>query len=950
MVQYYYDKYNIDYYWDEISTNAILSKTMNSSTVNETSSIGNEITYSNGFNTYSGTWPYYTYYDAYTTIVVSSTGIYNDYELHEDGNHTDALNVTYPEEDVAPGDIFYVDYSEGVIKYQVTEKLTVWNPNWDKYEYTIKIQRIAFLTLNTYTIYKHEQKGPYSSTIVADDGTYPDNGPYFSYWYVKTTKPQVVLNPVGDKTISLDTDLNFQLSASIDGSSIISYSANTLPIGASLNNSTGQFSWVPTSGQDGNHYITFTTTANGTSDSESITITVNNLYPSIDSISNKSVDEGNSLSFNVNTNTPDGGTINCYVKSGLPAGASFDFSGITGSFSWVPDYSQDGTYTIVFEAEANGYYDTEQVIITVNDVAPNLNYIGSKTVDENVNINFSVSAYAPIGAPLIYIINGLPTGASFYSNGVFNWTPTYVQSGTYEITFIADIEGTQDSETITITVNDVIRPATISIPNKSVNEDQTLSFDLDSYINNPDSINLIYGASGLPEGATLNTGTGYFSWKPDYTQGGTYEVTFSISGQSTSDSDTLIITVVDIQRDPFIYTVGNKSVDESENLNFLVEYANPDGLGVTLSVTGLPAGATFDSNTRELSWTPSYNQSGSYNLTFDLTYLGGSDREIITITVNEIHQPPTGRIPIQNYETNDRKPYFEFVLPANYETDSNKYHAKLRVSATTDMSNLVVDLDSKDDQSQWELWDDVNSIWIAFPLGGVNADSKVRARPDFVLNYGLLYWDCASWEINYGYGKYAVYWKLNILISTDKPYMLDVAGITYDAFSLSCSETSNGEIGSINFIVDNSDGLAFQNINDRDTVILAINDGLGNQEQFKGIIKRRKPSGSILQVSVITGDGILSERRIKEDYLAQDIGLTAKQVIDTYCSPLTSSNINTATGISVPIQSDGKTPLQVFEEIRRRHGVYYFVDVNWDMNLYLPSEINQSVVTVRYGD
>ena len=761
MAQYYYEKYNIDYYWDEISANAIASKIMDSNISIETSVSGDSVTVGSG-------WYNYDFIDGYSAVIESTTGGYNDYILQVSGNEPAPENVH-------AGDIYYrereYDYTlsrAGFWKWQVYEK-SGYVDTFETYQYTIKLRVIGEITLEEYTIYQHERKGSYVSTIVAEDGTYPDDGISGSYWYVKTAKPIVTLSLIGNKSFNEGQTLSFQLSANIDGTSTITYSTTGLPEGASLDGSTGEFSWSTDYYDEGTYEVTFSTSANGSTDSETIIITVNHvdIEPYIDAIDSKNVDENVNLNFVVGVVNPDNLDI-ALTATGIPTGASFDFSGTTGTFSWTPDYSQAGTYTVVFEAEANGYYDTEQVEIVVNNVAPSLYYIGNKIVDENVNINFAVSADAPDGAPLIYDITGLPTGATFDSNtGIFNWTPTYQQSGAYEITFIADIEGTQDSKTI-------------------------------------------------------------------------------------------------------------------------------------------------------------------------------------TITVNEIHQAPINRTPIQNHETNDRRPYFEFTLPSNYTSDTKKYHARLRISSTIAMDNLEFLLESQDDQTDWEYYD--GSQWTVLPLDGVPADSKVRVNLPRVLGFSFWYWDCASWEIDYGYGENSSYWKFNILISTEKVYVLYIAGITYYAISLSAIETSNGEIGSIDFSVINQDGLAYQNINYRDTIILAINDNLENQEQFRGIAKVKKPSGSILQISAITGDGILSERRVKENYPAQDIGLTQKQVIDTYCSPLTSNNINTNTGIIAPVPAMDKTPLKVFEELRRQYGIYYFIDANWDANSYLPEEIGGYKVQVRRGD
>ena len=52
---------------------------------------------------------------------------------------------------------------------------------------------------------------------------------------------------------------------------------------------------------------------------------------------------------------------------------------------------------------------------------------------------------------------------------------------------------------------------------------------------------------------------------------------------------------------------------EGLTVTFFVSASDPDnGQTVTHSAVGLPAGATFDSGTRQFSWTPSYSQAGGY--------------------------------------------------------------------------------------------------------------------------------------------------------------------------------------------------------------------------------------------------------------------------------------------------------------------------------------------------
>lgn len=125
-------------------------------------------------------------------------------------------------------------------------------------------------------------------------------------------------------------------------------------------------------------------------------------------------------------------------------------------------------------------------------------------------------------------------------------------------------------------------------------------------------------------------------------------------------------------------------------------------------------------------------------------------------------------------------------------------------------------------------------------------------------------------------------------------------------------------------------------------VALLVNDSKGNAGIYRGIVRKRHPENKMLKIKAIIGDGIFGERIIDEDYTEQDIGLTAKEMIDKYCSPLTTENINTETGITAPIKAEGRKPLQVLESMRREHGIFYHVDFAWDVHFYLPDEIEPS--------
>ncbi|BDZ66599.1 putative Ig domain-containing protein [Methanobacterium ferruginis] len=360
-------------------------------------------------------------------------------------------------------------------------------------------------------------------------------------------------------------------------------------------------------------------------------ITVNQA-PNLDSLSDQTIDTNHQLNFTVVGYDPDGDTIT-YSASNLPEGATFNPT--TGVFSWTATSDQTGTYHVTFTVSDGNATISKTITITVN-TAPTLDSIPDKTVDENEKLNFTVVGHDANGDTLTYSASGLPEGASFNSTtGVFSWTPTYDQAGTYHITFTVSDGISSDSKEITITVNNINRAPTLNTPNnKAVGANQELNFSITG--NDPDGDTITYSASNLPEGANFNSATGEFTWTPTYAQIGTYHITFTVSDGDLTDSKTMDITVNNVNRAPTLNTPNNKAVNENKELNFTVNGTDPDGDTITYSASNLPEGASFNPTTGVFNWTPTYDQAGTYHLTFTASDGTLTDSKETTITVNDV--------------------------------------------------------------------------------------------------------------------------------------------------------------------------------------------------------------------------------------------------------------------------------------------------------------------------
>ena len=487
----------------------------------------------------------------------------------------------------------------------------------------------------------YTQSGSYTVTFSVDDGLGGTDSEAVAITVANVNRVPV-LAAVGNKNVDENVALSFSLSATDADSDTLTYSGAGMPVGATFNSANGAFSWTPTYTQAGSYSVTFSASdGNGGEDSEAITITVANVnrVPVLAAIGAKSVDEGTGLSFTVSATDADNDTLT-YTAADVPAGASFTAG--TRTFSWTPSCLQSGVYTVTFSVDdGNGGTDSEAVVISVNNVncPPVLAAIGAKSVNENAQLQFTVSATDPEGDSLTYSAAGLPAGATF-AGSTFTWTPSYSQAGSATVTITADDgNGGTDSEAVVISVADVNRSPILDLTgNKTVNENSVLSFDINA--TDPDGDVVAYSATGVPAGAVFSAGS--FSWTPSYTQAGSYTVVFTADDlNGGEDSETITITVNNVNRAPVLAAIGNKSVNEAAALVFSVSSTDADGQALTLSAANLPAGATFNAGTGVFSWTPSYSQAGAFaGVHFEVTDGAATDSEDITITVSNVNREP----------------------------------------------------------------------------------------------------------------------------------------------------------------------------------------------------------------------------------------------------------------------------------------------------------------------
>jgi len=364
------------------------------------------------------------------------------------------------------------------------------------------------------------------------------------------------LAAIGAQSAAEGTQLSFAVSASDPDGASPTVTASGLPTGAMF--AGGTFTWTPDYTQAGSHDVTFTADDGALTDTEVVTITVSNTNraPVLAAIGAQSAAEGTQMSFAVSASDSDG-TTPTVTASGLPTGATF----AGGIFTWTPDYTQEGSYNATFTATDGALTDSEVVTITVSHTnrAPELAAIGALSAAEGMQLSFAVSASDFDGTTPTVTANGLPMGATF-TGGTFTWTPDYTQAGSHDVTFTATDGALTDSEVVTITVSNTNRaPELAAIGAQSAAEGTELSFGVSA--SDPDGTTPTVTASGLPSGATFAGGT--FTWTPDYTQAGSYDVTFTADDGALTDSEGVTISVTAVDTTPPMVLITGPAADAS---------------------------------------------------------------------------------------------------------------------------------------------------------------------------------------------------------------------------------------------------------------------------------------------------------------------------------------------------------------------------------------------------
>src|SRR5262245_47038363 len=290
-----------------------------------------------------------------------------------------------------------------------------------------------------------EAQGPSTSSVtvrVTDSGSPSLSDTKTFNVTVNEVNNAPVLGVIANQTVNEGSVLTVTASATDADvpANTLTYSLDPgAPAGASINSTSGLFSWTPSEAQGpGSYPITVRATDSGTpslSDAKTFTVTVNevNSAPVLAVIADRTVNEGSLLTVSVSATDNDVPTNTLtFSLVSPPAGASINAT--SGLLSWTPSEAQGaGSYTITVQVTDSGspaLSDTKSFTVTVNEVnsAPSLGVIANQTVNEGSTLTVTASGTdtdVPANTLTYSLDPGAPAGMTINaSSGVLSWTPT----------------------------------------------------------------------------------------------------------------------------------------------------------------------------------------------------------------------------------------------------------------------------------------------------------------------------------------------------------------------------------------------------------------------------------------------------------------------------------------------------------------------------------------------
>ncbi|WP_425428931.1 PKD domain-containing protein, partial [Aphanothece hegewaldii] len=352
--------------------------------------------------------------------------------------------------------------------------------------------------------------------------------------------------------------------------------------------------------QNGTYTATLTVSDDyGATNSDSLTVTVNNLAPTITAITGETtINQGETAFFSATAFDPGLDPLT-YTWNFGNSNQSENGQNVTYTLTQAGTYELNLTVT-----DDEGAFTTQTRNITVNNLAPVITKIENTIANEGEITYFSAIATDLGNDALIYTWN-FGDGSQLV-NGQ-NITHTYINSGNSNVTLtVTDQYGASTTQTLALTINNLAPTITQVQGNTNLNEGETASFSAIATDPGNDPITYIWNFS---DGSQPSIG---HSVSHQFINNGIYIITLTATdSEGASTTQSFNINVNNLA--PIVEAGENQTIYSNETITFNGSFSDP-GLNDTHTLTWDFGDGT--SATNIINPTHRYTATGTYNVTF----------------------------------------------------------------------------------------------------------------------------------------------------------------------------------------------------------------------------------------------------------------------------------------------------------------------------------------------
>lgn len=362
------------------------------------------------------------------------------------------------------------------------------------------------------------------------------------FTYSQSNKPPVFNVEVAAVTKNELETVTYTVGATDpDINDAVTYAILSAPTGATVNATTGVFNWVTTYTSAGVHTVKITATDQyGQKDTTTTTVTITNVNRNpvftnapVNPV-NVAEDYNYTLTLAASDEDADNTGFTYSLVSVTPSQpATMTLTG--ADFAFKPAYGTDGnSYTVTFRVTDSNTGTKDSVVVfnvTNTNRAPVFAHtMADTTVDENalLTLDFGPKVTDADGNTIAFTAQLKKAGEVVATNagaittaGVYTWTPSYVQAGSYTLEVIASDGTLTAADTVGITVVNKNAAPTWATNGQMVNDTvfvgDVLTFTYKAEDLDMDAITYSFNGP-YPTDATLDANTGVFSWAPKTAQ------------------------------------------------------------------------------------------------------------------------------------------------------------------------------------------------------------------------------------------------------------------------------------------------------------------------------------------------------------------------------------------------------------------------------------------------